>query len=302
MSLVQLITMCRFSISATVSLARSAESSSAAIIRPLPRTSTIASCRPASERNCCLEVVAHFRCVRQQTFILDCVDHRDRNGAGQRSAAKGGAVHARMNRARHFFCAEHRSQRNAACERLRQRGDVRLNAVVLIRAPLAGATHARLNLIHNEQAPRLNWPAPAPRQRTPASADECRPHPESTSTRIAQTSLGELRAQIGHIVEAHKLHAGNHRAQTARDTSPCTSSTSSQRCGRESSAQAPGTLCRSSCLRCAAARHARAPASARLPTPRCRCSRRTRGPDRCAPSGAAPAPPVPRDRRGSTCE
>jgi hypothetical protein len=50
-----------------------------------------------------------------------------------------------------FFRAEDRAQRNAAGERLGERGDVGLNAVVLIGAPLAGAAHAGLNLIDDEQ-------------------------------------------------------------------------------------------------------------------------------------------------------
>ena len=150
-SLVQLMRMRRLSISATMSLASSAESSSAAIIRPLPRTSTIASWRAASARSCCLEVVADFGGVGQQAFLFDRVDHGDGHGAGQRPAAECGAVHAGVNRARNLFRAKNRAQRNAAGKRLGQRGHIGLNAVVLIGAPLAGAAHAGLNLIHDQQ-------------------------------------------------------------------------------------------------------------------------------------------------------
>ena len=55
---------------------------------------------------------------------------------------------------RRFFRANNGADRNAARKWLGQRGDVRQNAVMLIRAPLARATHARLNLIHNQQRPR----------------------------------------------------------------------------------------------------------------------------------------------------
>ena len=60
-------------------------------------------------------------------------------------------MHPGVNGARRFFGAEHRAHWNPARNRLGQRGDVRLNAVVLIGAPLARAAHARLNLIHNQQ-------------------------------------------------------------------------------------------------------------------------------------------------------
>ena len=124
-SLVQLMRMWRLSISATVSLARSAESSSAAIIRPLPRTSTMALVARGKRAKLLLKVVADFGGVGEQVFLLDVIDDGDGDGAGQRAAAKSGAVHAGVDGARSFFSAENRAERNAAGEGLGQRGHVR---------------------------------------------------------------------------------------------------------------------------------------------------------------------------------
>src|SRR5260370_15771731 len=101
-----------------------------------------------------LEVVAKLHNVRQYSVAFHCINHRNGNGAGQGAAAKGGPVHACVNRARSFLCAEDSSKRNAPRKRLGQRGRVRANSVVLIGAPLARAAHARLNLIDDQQRAR----------------------------------------------------------------------------------------------------------------------------------------------------
>ena len=61
-----------------------------------------------------LEVIANFSGVCQQAVLFDRVNHGDAYGAGQRTAAEGGAVHAGVDRARGFFRAKDRAQRNAA--------------------------------------------------------------------------------------------------------------------------------------------------------------------------------------------
>src|SRR5208282_3969992 len=146
-SLVQLITIRRFSISATVSLARSAESSSAASIRPLPRTSLMASCREARMR---LEVVAHFGRVFEEVLFFDRIDHRNCNGTGQRSTAKSRPMHSCVDGARSFFGTQDRTERDAASEGLGEGGHIRLDTVVLVGAPFASAAHARLDFVDNE--------------------------------------------------------------------------------------------------------------------------------------------------------
>src|SRR5208337_961935 len=100
------------------------------------------------------EIVAHFSGVRQQPFLLHGVDDRDADRASQRAAAKCGAVHTRVYRACNFLRAHNCSERNTASERLGECGHIGLDAVVLVGTPLAGAAHASLNLIDNQQCAR----------------------------------------------------------------------------------------------------------------------------------------------------
>jgi hypothetical protein len=141
-----------------------------------------------------------------------CVDDGDGDGAGQRASAEGGAVHAGVDGARGFFGAEHRAERNAAGEGLGERGDVGLNAVVLIGAPLAGAAHAGLNLIDDEQraggaGEGAGFGEELLRERANAAFaldgfDE-----------DGADFVGEFGAQIGDVVEADELDAGNDGAE-----------------------------------------------------------------------------------------
>ena len=61
-----------------------------------------------------LEVLANLRDMIEQVFLFDVINHGSRDGAGKRTAAKGGAVHSRMEGARHLVGAERRAHRNAA--------------------------------------------------------------------------------------------------------------------------------------------------------------------------------------------
>ncbi len=150
--------------------------------------------------------------MREQTFLLDGVDDGDGHGAGQRSAAKGGAVHAGVNGARNFFGAEHGAKRNAAGKGLGQRGDVGLNAVVLIGAPLAGAAHAGLNFIDDQQR------AGGAGQRARLGKELLRQRANAALALDGFDQNGadfvrKFGAQIGNIVEAHELDAGNDRPE-----------------------------------------------------------------------------------------
>ena len=100
------------------------------------------------------EVVADFGCVSQQVFFFNRINDSDGYGAGQRTSAKGGAVHAGVDGSRRLFRADDRAQWDAARQWLGQRGYVGQNTVVLIGAPLAGTTHSGLNLIGNQQGSR----------------------------------------------------------------------------------------------------------------------------------------------------
>ena len=140
------------------------------------------------------------------------VDDGDGNGAGQWASTKRGAVHAGVDGARGIFGAEHCAERDAAGERLGQRGDVGQNAVVLIGAPLAGAAHAGLNLIHDEQR------AGGVCQRACFGEELLRERADAAFAldgfdEDGADFIGKLCAQIGDVVEADKLHARNHRPE-----------------------------------------------------------------------------------------
>ena len=96
-----------------------------------------------------------------------------------------------------------------AGQRLGERGDVGLNAVMLVRAPLAGAAHAGLNLVDDEQRA--------------GGAGQCarfgeellrqRPHAALALNGLDENGADfarKFRAQIGNVVEAHELNARNH--------------------------------------------------------------------------------------------
>ena len=159
-----------------------------------------------------LEVVADFGCVGEEVFLFDVVDDGDGDGAGQRASAEGGAVHAGVDGARGFFGAEDCAEGNAAGEGLGEGGDVGLNAVVLIGAPLAGAAHAGLNFIDDEQR------AGGAGEGAGFGEELLR---EGTNAAFALDGfdedgadfVGEFGAQIGNVVEADELDAGNDGAK-----------------------------------------------------------------------------------------
>ncbi len=100
------------------------------------------------------EVSAHVFNMGQQSAAFDFIEHRHGNMAGQRTAAKGRSMQPGVHRARYFFRAQHRAQRQAACYRLGNGDDVRLGVVMLKRKPLARAPKACLDLVDNQQATR----------------------------------------------------------------------------------------------------------------------------------------------------
>ncbi len=147
----RLIRMRRSSILATICLARSAEFISIASIKPMPRTSTTLSCFAARSCSWRLKYAPVSWMLREQIFLLDGVDDGDGHRASQRTAAEGGSVQPGMDGARRFLRAQHGAQRQAARQRLGQRGDIRLNAKVLVGTPFAGTPQAGLNFIRDEQ-------------------------------------------------------------------------------------------------------------------------------------------------------
>src|SRR6187402_508745 len=97
------------------------------------------------------EVSAGLLDMRKKLLPLNGINNRQRYGARQRTAAKGGSVHARSQGSRGFLRAKHRSHRQTTGKGLGQRRYVGLNAIVLVRAPLSGPSHAALDLVRQQQ-------------------------------------------------------------------------------------------------------------------------------------------------------
>ena len=109
---------------------------------------------------------------------------------------------------------------NAAGKRLGQRGDIGLNAVVLIGAPFAGAAHAGLNLIDNQQRSR----GAGQRARLGEEFLRERAHAAFALNGFDENGadfIGEFGAQIGNVVELYKFDAGNDGSKGSRYFALC---------------------------------------------------------------------------------
>ncbi len=100
-------------------------------------------------------------------------------------------MQAGMNSARRLLGAKHRPQRQAAGQRLGQRGYIRLNAELLVGKPLAGTSQAGLNFIGNQQG---SGGLVSSRAAAKNSCDTGRipPSPCTGSIKTAQTSFEKL--------------------------------------------------------------------------------------------------------------
>ena len=117
-----------------------------------------------------------------------------------------------MEGARYFFSAEHGTEGKAAGEGLGQGSDVGLDSVMLIGAPLAGAAHAGLNFIDDEQR------AGGTGEGAGFSEEFLREGTDAAFTldgfdEDGADFSGEFGAQIGYVVEANEFNAGDDRSE-----------------------------------------------------------------------------------------
>ena len=96
------------------------------------------------------EIATNFAHMIQQ--LIQFAQKLDRDRAGQRPSTERRAVHARVHAAGHTIRRENRSQRQSCRERLRDRHDVGLYAVVLVGEVVSGPPQATLDLIENQQS------------------------------------------------------------------------------------------------------------------------------------------------------
>ena len=78
------------------------------------------------------------------------VEHRTAHTAGQRVAAKGGAVLAGREQIGRLTPRQAGTDRKAVTQRLRQGHDVGCDARMLVPEPRAGAAHARLDFVDHQ--------------------------------------------------------------------------------------------------------------------------------------------------------
>ena len=120
--------------------------------RPRPRTSvTIPGRRAWSARAPAMQVLALARVLGEERRVAHLAQHHVGRGAGHRVAAERGAVGARSERAAHVLAAEHRPDRQAVAERLGAADRVREDALALEGEDVAGAAHAGLDLVDQQQ-------------------------------------------------------------------------------------------------------------------------------------------------------
>ena len=102
-----------------------------------------------------LEVLAEPLADREpaleQAVGLDRLDRGQRRPAGDRVAAERGGVHPRLERRGDRRPGDHHARGDAAGQRLGAGQDVGRDALVLIGEPLAGAAHAGLHLVEDQE-------------------------------------------------------------------------------------------------------------------------------------------------------
>src|SRR5208282_408313 len=96
-------------------------------------------------------VSADARRALDHAVLFEGVDHGDRGCARYWISAEGAAVTAGRKARRDLFARDHRADRKSAAERLGQRHDIRLDAGVLEREKLSGASHAGLHFVQDQQ-------------------------------------------------------------------------------------------------------------------------------------------------------
>ena len=92
-----------------------------------------------------------FCYMSEKTFLFNRVHDSNCDSACQRTAAERGPVHTGVKCLCNCLLAKECAQRQTSRERFRKSRYVRLNAVMLIGEPFAGATKSGLNFIDHQQ-------------------------------------------------------------------------------------------------------------------------------------------------------
>ena len=151
------------------------------------------------------------RTLLEESLVEDDVEHRGADGHGERIAAEGRAVRAGRHAGRRFARREARADRKAGAEALGERRDVRRDARPFVREEAAGAAHAGLDLVEDQQQPVLVAELPEVaqllvRHRADAALALDRLDQDRRGLR-ADRRLRRLQVAERHLVEAVDLRA-----------------------------------------------------------------------------------------------
>ncbi len=97
------------------------------------------------------EPLADLHGALEQVVGFDGLDGRQGGAGGERVAAERRRVRAGLELLGDLRLRDQPAHRDAAGQRLGQRHDVRLDVPVLVGVPLAGAAHAGLHLVEDQQ-------------------------------------------------------------------------------------------------------------------------------------------------------
>ena len=120
----------------------------------------------------------------------------------ERIAAKGRAVRARRHAGGGVRGGKARADRKAAAQRFRQRHDVGRNAEPLVGKQIAGAAHARLHLVENQQQALVV----AQLAQRPKEGIRCAAHAALALHRLDQDGGGVRADRLLHGVEIAMRH------------------------------------------------------------------------------------------------
>ena len=121
------------------------------MISPSPRTSRINSNRDFNFLQPLPKLFAALANICEQLLVFECLQKFQSHGANERPAAKRRAMQARRKRGSNLLIRENRAERQPACQRLRDRHDVRLCRKLLIRKVASRAPQPALNFVGDQQ-------------------------------------------------------------------------------------------------------------------------------------------------------
>ena len=151
--------------------------------------------------------------LRQEAVGQHDVEHRVGDRAGQRVAAEGRAVGAGGHAGRGARGGEAGADREAAAQPLGDGGDVGRDARLLAGEQRAGAAHAGLDLVEDQQQAVLVAQRRAGPAGTAAGSGRMPPSPWIGSTMIAAVSGPIAACSASSIAERHDVEAGQQRIE-----------------------------------------------------------------------------------------